>query len=769
MASLAEVLEFDYVQKEIASYCAFSLGKQRIFDLVPALSKLLAKDRLAKMNEALKVAIALGDIPLGGLSDIRNALIQSQKDQIIRPSDLLQIVSHGEACERVKAFFAQEIVEAPLLSDYSEALVHSPALNQAILAAIEPGGVIKENATPLLASLHRQVRLTQERISSEAQRFVKTHASQLSETVTVLRNDRLVVLAKASEKNNIKGYYHGASSSGASVYIEPEILVELNNQLSDFLSQIEAEEERILRELSQKVKEVADQYLANLETLAILDEYNAKAQWTKVRDGVVAELNEEGRLYLKAARHPLIDSQKVVANTYQIQRPKRMILITGPNTGGKTVSLKVIGLFVYMTLCGCGILCDEAEIPLVEGIYADLGDDQSIVQSLSTYSAHVKKLTQITAMAKPDSLVLLDELGSGTDPKEGESLAVGVLEYLRQLGCLVVVTTHFSALKNYGKAHDEIAMAAVGFDLTALSPTYHIHPDSTGLSYGLEIARKLGLKADILKTANAVAEAQKTKSDRLLEQLEKEREILKETQDEAKAHLESIKEQETYLQNQRELWEVKKEKILQEAQSEANRIKEEASQEAEELLNKLKAKNTIKPQEIGEFNQEIEGLAKAAETVPLAHSFAVGETVRIAGTSRQGVITAITGDKAQLEIGSLSIHSPLAKLEFVPSPKKQAKKILGASYSVSRPRVSAEINVIGKTASEAIQEVGKYLDDALLANLASVRVIHGYGTGTLRKAIWAYLDKCPSVKDYYPASSGEGAGGATIVALGKKS
>ncbi len=517
-----QALQFQEVKEQIAGFCRFSLGKALIREVVPSYEALWIKRENERAKEALALFTAYGNIPLPGLYDISQALQDALRDQTLRPMELYQIAQQGQGIKGVWQYMNASELKSVQLDDLCHAFQDVSALCQAITRCIQNGEEVIDNASSQLAQLRKSIRACESDIARETQQFIAGNHTKLMDTISVSRGGRVCVLIKASEKNSVKGFVHGESASGQAVYMEPEMLLQLNNKLASLQSREQEEVERILRELSQMVKRDAHALGANQETFALLDAYFAKAAYARKHDACIAEIVPNGdHLYLKEARHPLIDPKRCVANTYEIKAPYRSILITGSNTGGKTVTLKTIGLAACMAQSGLPVLSQTALLPLFSHIFADIGDDQSIQESLSTFSAHVSKLSYILTHVDQHSLVLLDELGSGTDPKEGESLAVAVLDDLREQKAFVLATTHYSALKNYAKKQDDVLISSVAFDVETMKPTYRYLEGISGVSNAFAIAARYHMKESVLTQAERIKAMQTTKQDEYLEKSKK--------------------------------------------------------------------------------------------------------------------------------------------------------------------------------------------------------------------------------------------------------
>ncbi len=762
------VLELETIKTKMMTHCSFSMGKTIISELKPSYNRLYIDRELKRGKEAYDLVIKYGSLPFDGIRDIRNGLEIAKKDGIVLSQDLLAIASHGRVCLSMQDFLKKAEVKVEQLLDLSASFDFSIPLSQQIEKCFNSSGELLDSASPKLKSLRKSLRDTEMNVMSMANKYIQSNSMKISENITTVRNERVVVLVKISEKNSVGGIIHGESSSGQTAYVEPECLVALNNQKRSILSEIEDEIERILFELSQLVKQWADAYHANLETLALLDSYNAKGQWAKEYDGVFATITSSKSFLLKHARHPLIDKKTVVSNTYSMPQDKHLLLIAGPNTGGKTVSLKVIGLSVLMTYCGMAVACEEAMIPLYDQVYVDIGDEQSIIHSLSTFSSHLTRLSSICENATSDSLVLLDELGGGTDPNEGEPFAVAILDYLRQIKCRCVATTHYSSLKAYGKTHEDILLASVAFDVEHMRPTYKYVEGLAGQSNAIAIAQKYGIKKSIIEQALVLKEASKTKEEKLMEVLEKEVLENKALQEKLDQTLLSIKEKEEALILQDQMFNKQKEKMLQEAEEKAQAYLDSLLNEADVIIQQMK-----EVQKEGQYHKgialkkQIEQLVEIEENDEEIYHIQEKDYVSIKGTNQRGTVERIDKKKAICNVNGMKITVKVQDLKPAVAPVKKQEK---SSYKVDTPTsVKLEINLLGKRVDEALPLIDKYIDDLVLMRAPSARIIHGNGTGALRQAVTQHLKNHKMVSDYRLGGMGEGGLGVTVITLGKKS
>lgn len=768
MENNVQALEFDLVKQDICRYASFSLGAAQIRQAGMIDSPLYLKRELRRVEEALHACVRYGKMPFGGIRDIQESVEAAEKGYLLTCQEYREIAETIRGCVGISQYLQQfpkdEVIE---LNELVSSLSLNVKLASEIERCISINYEVYDHASPQLAGIRRKIRQIESDCSASVAQFIQNNASKLMDTITTQRNDRVCVLVKISEKNSIKGFIHGESASGATAYVEPECLIVLNNKLSSAKSEEQNEIKRILQQLSLLVKAEAAALLGNCETLGILDSLFARGEWAKVNHGCVAVLNEQRQLVLKNARHPLIDPQKVVSNTYRLNTPKRMMLITGSNTGGKTVTLKTIGLFALMSMSGFPILCDEAQLPIFDHIFVDIGDEQSIEQSLSTFSAHLSKLARICDEASEHSLVLMDELGSGTDPKEGEALALAILQHLKDLKSTCIATTHYSALKIECAKWDEVLLSSVEFDVENLRPTYRFIEGLSGSSYAFEIARKFGLSSSILKEAMQFKENVKSNEEKMIEKVD---ELLNENyqlKEKLLAERSQLEEERTKFMLQREKFEKERQKVYEQAQQKAEQIILEAQEEAESVIRELKALGSdAKNHELLQVKKKL--VVKEVEQPPISddYEYSVGDHVKLVKYNYIGVIEEINGN--QLQVLANGIKMKVKKSDCLPVQKPKQKKQKVSYTKTLRSAFSMECNVIGERVNDALAIIDKYLDNAILANVSVVRLVHGVGTGALRNAIHTYLKKHPKVAEFRLGGQGEGGMGATVVTLKMK-
>ena len=757
MSDVISRLEFDKILQRVATKASFSLGKKRVLDSKPSFSMLSVNRDLKRLEDAMRLLVGHQGLSFGGITDVSSSLNRSSKSATLNIDEIVAIGHFIQGSDRLKKQYGNLDGSYPNLDDLFESLAPNPKVSQSISNAFSDSGEVLDRASSELFEIRQSIRRTRQSIESKTQEFLSKNKDALVENVVTLHHGRQTFLLKPGDKNKYEGSVLGSSSSGQSVYFEPAFLSRLQNELNGLMHQEYTEIERICREVSLLIGSVSAQLEANLDTCALLDEIFTKASWGIDNEGVVATVTQD-RLNLVNARHPLIDKKEVIANTYRLSPPHKMILISGPNTGGKSVTLKTIGLFVMMTCSGLPVLADEAEVMMVDQIFVDIGDQQSIERSLSSFSAHLETISHVTTKATSNSLVLLDELGSQTDPLEGESLSMAILDYFRKLGCWVVATTHFSRLKKYGTQYDDILIASVEFDMKDLKPTYRYKENVLGESNALSIASRLGIKEEIIENAQEYKKESTFEEDHLLEILGeriKENEELQETLIKQNKDLEE--ERSKYLsEHEALLTSIKKEK-----QSWIDAKDQEFTEKLELLEEEIRKLNTqSKPTDRHKLLKEVESMKPEVIVEPIHEK----DRVRINKSSQVGIVEKIEKDIAFVSVGALSLQVKLKDLTKIGTTKTNKPKRKVQSHRIdAAPSVSFECNVIGMRVAEALPVVEKYLDDCILRRMHSCRIVHGVGSGKLREAIHAMLRRHKQVESFALASLAEGGAGATRV------
>ncbi|MEE8807360.1 MAG: endonuclease MutS2 [Lactimicrobium sp.] len=770
--SLEKALEFDVIKAQMEQYCAFSLGKQEVANSQPAYDPLLIRRNLARISEALACVVHIGPMPFPGVKDIRSMLESADRGRILGEQDFL---AEMRLIEGVRAAVnyekdLQEVDHPALHELFSSLIVHERLLHQ-LQTCFNDYGEVKDSASEGLRHVRSEMRRCDGEIAAAANRFLSQHAGSVVDSIVTTRAGRAVVLVKASDKNTFGGMVYGDSASGSASYVEPAALVPLNNRKEHLMAKEQDEIHKILAKCSQAVQAAAREEIANINTLGILDGIFAKARWGKEHDACCAAMTDEKKIIIEKARHPLIDPARVVANDYHLCDPQHTLLITGPNTGGKTVSLKVIGLFVMMSYAGMPVTCAFCTLPYFDRVFADIGDDQSVVSSLSSFGAHVTHQAEICKYATDKSLVLLDEVGSGTDPSEGEALAIAILNELRSRQCMTVATTHYNRLKAYGKRHKDILLASVQFDMEKLEPTYQYVEGLTGQSNAFAIAQRYGLPKSIIKYAAFLKEQSKSDEDKLIERLEAQLQLNLEKQQKLDAEIAENKKLKAQLEAAQKQLDAQKEKIQDKAEEEARAYVEQVSAKADAIMKQMRqVQSTPHYHEAINQRHALNALVdkEQPKSVPSQHhEYQVGDAVQLKGSSTVCEIVRI--EKKDITILFNGREMRVKKNQIVPSDHVIAHVKEEPSVQMARSSIFSSMpiqcNLIGMHVDEAMERLDAYLDEAKVNGLKSFRIIHGDGSGALRKAVHARLARDKQVKEFRLGAPSEGGTGATVVTM----
>ena len=743
---LNHAIDFDKVLSQFAAKTSFSLSRQRIEQALPSQDLFMIREQLDLVRDSIEFFREGSTLSLQGCSDIEESVKKAEKQMILQPSELAAISLFLSICHRT--INTLHDTDLSKLKEYVDSMERIHDLQAAIDSCIDLSGSIKEDASAELVHCRNQLMDIRKALNERTRDFIKKHSSSLMESLTTSIQGRVCVLVKASDKNAFGGMIHGQSQSGLAFYVEPSSFVAFNNQIQMTLSKIEAEKARICQDLSLRVKKRSQALLANLETMTLLDMAFAKAKWCLEKDGVVPQIQKRDHtLILENAGHPLIDPKKVVRNTYRLQNEQKALMITGPNMGGKTVTLKTIGLFVALAHAGFPVAAHRALIPYYDSMWFTIGDQQSIENDLSTFSSHIQSLSKICSQSNQNSFVLLDEIGNGTDPQEGSALAIAILDHLIQKGCTVLTSTHFNALKSYGKTNAAILVASMQFDEKTLKATYHYIPGVSGASYAFSIARQYHLDASILEKAQAIKEAkqEKEKFDQLIQkahQLQKE------------------------AVSQKQKWEKAKKRFDQEYESRLETLLQEKEEQMEKLYEEMRQAQQIKPHQRAKYLRDMDALRLNQAEGDETESFSVGDYVQIENLSTHGEIIELRKKEAMVLANGMKLKVKTNGLKKIRRPKvQQIPQSHREHTDKTFSSVPLELNIIGCRVEEGLRALDHYLDQCVAHHVKQVRIIHGMGTGRLRNAVLADLKKHPAVKSTASGGPREGGLGATIVEL----
>lgn len=776
-----KVLEFDKVKEQLLELAASSLGKEKIRALAPSTDFNEVVRLQAETDEAAGVLRLKGNVPLSGIHDIRAHIKRSVIGGVLSTHELIQIASTIHTSRQIKHFIeeiAQDQLELPILAEKTEQIIPLTNLEQAIKFAIDESGEVLDGASDLLRTLRHQLRSNEARVREKLESMIRSTNAQkmLSDAIVTIRNDRFVIPVKQEYRSHYGGIIHDQSSSGQTLFIEPQAIVQLNNQLQDIRVKEQQEIERILVELSARTAEHDGELKVIVSILADLDFIFSKARYSKKIKGSMPIMNEEGRIALFKARHPLIPIDEVVANDIMIGKDFTTIVITGPNTGGKTVTLKTMGLCTLMAQSGLQVpALDGSELAVFGAVYADIGDEQSIEQSLSTFSSHMVNIVEILKEVDNNSLVLFDELGAGTDPQEGAALAISILDEVHQRGARVIATTHYPELKAYGYNREGVMNASVEFDVESLSPTFKLLLGVPGRSNAFEISKRLGLSDQVIQRARSHVSADSNQIDKMIASLEESKRMAESEQQEARDYLRQAEKLHHDLQQQMMAFYEQKDVMFEKAAKKAEEMVDQSKEEAEKIIRDLRRMRIEKHADVKE-HELIDARKRLEEAAPKLeksqkqlkkkekqHGFKPGDEVKVLTFDQKGtLIDQVSNDEWQVQIGILKMKVKEKDLEYLSGPKQTETKPL-AIVRGRDAQVSLELDLRGERYENALLRVEKYIDDALLANYSRVSIIHGKGTGALRQGVQEYLKNHRSVKKIRFGEAGEGGTGVTVV------
>ena len=777
------ILEFNKIKDKIQKYARTNAGKQRIAELAPYDNVYEINNKLEETNEALEVILDKGNPPLEGLFDIHEGIERARKGGTLTPGQLLKIGSTLRAARNMKEFFKREEFEKSYerLEDLAYILTPVKTLEDDIERSIVSEEEISDKASSTLYNIRRSLKEKNSSVREKISSIVRSHSKYLQDDLYTMRGDRYVIPVKSEYKSAVPGIVHDQSSTGATFFIEPMSLVNLNNEIRELVLKEKAEIDRILAELSLKVKENSEQCLSNFKMLVEFDFIFAKARYGERLNAVRPIIREDGRFHIYSGRHPMIDDDKVIPSDVYIGDEFDTLMITGPNTGGKTVTIKMVGLLHIMGLSGLLIPArDNSSLSFFTEVFAEIGDEQSIEQSLSTFSSHMTNIVEIMKYVDDKSLVLFDEIGSGTDPAEGAALAVSIIETLRSRKARIIATTHYSELKAYALKTDGVENASVEFDIETLRPTYRLLIGVPGKSNAFEISKRLGLVEGVIKRAKAYMSEENLKFENLIRDLQEKSIVAKKEAREAEILKKEAEELKARYEDKLKRLEKARDKAYMDARHEAKEIIANAKEEADEILKAMRALEKMGIEGGGRarleeerkklkdsLEQKEKGLhtMKENEGEPITN-VTLGMEAFLPSLNQTVVIISMPDNKGdvQVEAGIMKINVKLKDLRKTKVTKaEKVKKKREVKLNLSN--IESRVDLRGLDSEEACYKADKYLDDAYRANLGEVTIVHGKGTGVLRNAITVMLKRHPHVKSFRLGVYGEGGDGVTVVQL----
>ncbi|WP_117161251.1 endonuclease MutS2 [Paraliobacillus sp. X-1268] len=772
-----KVLEFDRIIQMLKDQAASSLGKESANRLKPSTNLPEVLRLQDETDEAVSIVRLYGNVPLGGIVDIKPSIKRAEIGGVLNPKECLDIAGTIYGGKTLRRFIESiEDLELLIINELVEKIEPLSELEREIRNCIDDNGHVMDAASDQLRSLRSKIRTNESRVRDRLNSYTKSKAKMLSDAIVTIRNDRYVLPVKQEYRGAIGGIVHDQSSSGQTLFMEPQAVVELNNQLQEARVQEKTEVERILSELTMRIADDEEYLRQNVTILASLDFIFARAKLGQSMRAAMPKMNDQGIIKMHQARHPLLSDDEVVANDVELGESYHAIVITGPNTGGKTVTLKMVGLCTLMAQSGLQVpALDGCELAVFHDVFADIGDEQSIEQSLSTFSSHMTNIVDILEHVNEKTLVLFDELGAGTDPQEGAALAMAILDDVVSRNARIIATTHYPELKAYGYNRDGVVNASVEFDIESLRPTYRLLIGVPGRSNAFEISRRLGLRENVIVSAKSHIGTDSTSVENMIASLETARRNAESDYEEAEKVLTESEQLKEDLEKQWQLFDQKRESLYQKAEQKAEKALQNAREEAEQIvatIREMKHGATLKEHEWIEarklFDEAQPNLStkksgKPTKQVNSTAELEVGDEVLVATLNQNGTVIDKTGkNEYQIQVGMMKIKAKRKDLQFIKREEPVVEKAI-ATVKGSNSHVKTELDLRGERYEDALRELEKYVDDALLAGYPNVSIIHGKGTGALRKGVQEFAKKHRHISNQRAGSMNEGGSGVTIL------
>ena len=784
-----EKLEFNKIKEKLSQYCVTYLGKKKVSEFEPKNKKEEVQERLNQTQEAINLIYQNSTPPLYEIADITIHTKLLEQGTFLNPKQLLELGTILKLAQELRVYFDKDFIvneKYPILSNLFDNLYSNKNIVDTIFTNIIDENTIDDRASSVLKSIRRNQRKLEQDIRASLTEMIHSskYSKYIQENVITIRNDRFVIPIKEEYRTQIKGFVHDISNAGSTLFIEPISVFDMNNQIAELKIKEEIEIEKILQTLSNLFIPYIEELNVNTDIIGELDFIFAKAKYAKAIKGNVPKLNENKEIELINAKHPLLPQDTAVPISLTLGKDFSTLLITGPNTGGKTVTLKTVGILTCMACSGIAIPADEnSSIYVFENVFADIGDDQSISDSLSTFSSHILNIIDITKNASSNSLILVDELGSGTDPIEGANLALSILDNFEEIGALTIATTHYQELKKYAMTNPSFENASVEFDINRLTPTYRLLVGVPGKSNAFEISEKLGLSKQIIDNAKKLMNSSDVEFEDILKRIYDDKAKIEKEKEEIEKNSKEITELKEKLQKDFSDLEVKEKNIINDAKRKSREMLIEAKEEANAFIKKVKEFSDTKELENlrNDFNKKIKDINQVNNTniqesnlksIPV-NEIKPGIEVYVATMQKNGTVLShiSKSNEVQVQIDNLKMTVNIKYLEEprkIKMAKGNSKNLMENknTKNISKSKnISAEINVIGLTVDEAIFVIDKYLDDCSLAKLQTVRIVHGKGTGKLRDGIHKFLKTNIHVKSFRLGTFGEGEMGVTVVEI----
>ncbi len=768
MQDIYSSFEFYKIQEKLHEYAKTEVGNQNIDSLKMFNNQDELVKSLVELKEIISALTRFGPMPISNSADALYLISLAKKTGLLTPRDLHLIAEDVFTSFSISKYLNKLDTSYVSLKERASKFFDLTPLEKEIHRVINSALTINDNATVELKEIRNKLRKAERQLEQKVASLSLTYSAYLNDENATIRDGHFVLPVKTSDKSKVLGIVYDVSSSGNTTFIEPMEVVQLNNLLTSLKVEENEEIRKILKQLTALVLMQEEEIITNNKIIGHFDFLVAKGMYAIENNDEIGEISKESKIELFDARHPLIDKNKVISNTYYFDEKKRIVIISGPNAGGKTVSLKTVGLCLMMHQCGLAVPCKRATFSFFNHIYIDIGDNQSLSDNLSTFSAHISQIAEIVNLVKGKDLILLDELGTGTDPKEGEALALSTIKYLESKKCLAMISSHFDALKEYAFLSENIENSSMAFDEENLLPTYRFRLGTPGHSYALSVASRYGIKNEIIEDAKKYLNEKKSNdASTLISILEKKIEEVHQLQEETKRTNLEISRREKKLENDEKILLERRENLLKDVKEEKERLIEKAKKEVDEIISLL-SKGDLKLHEVIELKKKVDDLKEKEEEILYNEEIEIGDYVSLPSLNINGKVLRINKGKVHIvSDDGLSYDVKKENLHKIIRPVDKGKHRQSKDYdSLIKYDVSLQLNIIGLRVDEAKDALEKYLDDCRMKNFETVRIIHGFGSGALRKMTHEYLSKQKDLT-YRLGQANEGAGGATVITFKK--
>ena len=766
MLNAYSVLQFPLIQEKILEYSKTELGKELISNLKMSTDREIVVSSLKELDEMMTLVSRYSSLPISSSVHILRLIELAKKTALLTPNDLYHVQNDIVISNKIIETFNKISTDFPLLKERIESMKDLSNLEKAIKRVITPSLTVSDNASIELKEIRSKIKSLEASLNSKVSTLAYHYSDYLSDNNVTIRDGHFVLPVKTAYKNKVLGIIYDISDSGNTTFIEPLELVQLNNDIATKKIMENEEVRKILKELTSLVLLQESEVIHNNRVIGYLDFLNAKATYALNNNHVIASISDKQEFHVKKARHPLLDERSVISNDYHLDEEKRIVVISGPNAGGKTVSLKTVGLLSMMNQCGLALPIEEGKIGVFNHIYLDIGDNQSISDNLSTFSGHMKHISEILDVSKAKDLVLLDELGTGTDPKEGEVIALTIVKELEKRHSLAMISSHYSKVKEYAFMSNNVENSCMLFDEDKLAPTYVYKYQTPGKSYGVEVAIRYGINKDAIEeTKNEYFKGEKNDFENLLDNLQKQIEENERLRRENLIVKQNLEKERNALINGQNALKKQKDNLLEEVKREKEQILADVNSQIDEVIKELSS-GELKLHEVINLKKKVEDLKDEEVVIIYDEHIKENDYVSIPSLGIEGRVIRISGNKGHILTNEgMGIDISLNKLHKIETPINNKVKKSNYNYENKiNTNVGLELNIIGMHKDEAQEALEKYLDNCKIKNIKQVRIIHGFGNGVLRKMVHEYLKTLKGVK-YRLGDINEGGGGATVVIL----